>query len=179
MNRRTLGIALALSVGLNLFGLGAVGAFWLGQSRAPAEAQPEPQPRQRSAIAIIDELSPDVRQTVRERMRASALAARPDFEEARAQRRAAVAAARAESYDAAAVRALLQASREAEMRGRTRLEMDSVALLGELDLSDRQTLSRVLVRRGRGNGSVGGRDGDARQERRTHSGAPQTQAPAA
>ncbi len=158
MNNKTLAIALAVSVGLNLFGLGAAGAFWLSQSRTDADNHREmPSPRQRGANEIVSELPEAVRVDVRTRLRASALAARPDFKEARSQRRAAVAAAQAETYDADQVRALLQASRQAELRGRDRLESDAVELLGELSPQDRRTLSRILVRRGRGEGAGGPR----------------------
>lgn len=156
MNNRSLAIGLAASVGLNLFALGAAGAFWLSQSRTDVEVrQEQPQPRQRGTQEIVGELPEAVRGQVRSQLRASALAARPDFEEARTQRRAAVAAARADTFDPTEVRSRLEASRAAELRGRARLESDAVDVLGELSPDDRRTLSRILVRRGRGDG--GGR----------------------
>ena len=158
MNTRTLAILLAVSVGLNLFALGAAGAFLLGQSRSDTDVrQDQPMLRHRGANEIVGDLPEAVRLEVRSKLRASALAARPDFEEARSQRRAAVTAAQAEAYDPDRVRDLLRASREAELRGRSRLESDAVVLLGELSAEDRRTVSRILVRRGRSEGGGGPR----------------------
>lgn len=160
MNTRTLATALAISVGLNLFGLGAAGAFWLNQSRQADQGQSDRQPpRERGVAALTSDLPEDVRTNVRQQLRASALAARPDFETARTQRRAAVTAAQAETFEPDQIRALLKESREAEMRGRARLETDAVTMLGELNPQDRQVMSRILVRRG-GSGHGGpGRGG--------------------
>jgi uncharacterized membrane protein len=49
---------------------------------------------------------------------------------------------------------LLEESRNAELRGRARLETNAVALLATLEPDDRQALTEILARRGR----VAGRD---------------------
>ena len=98
-------------------------------------------------------MDPAVRDRVRTAMRASALAAKPDFEAARAARRQAVELAAAPTLDPAAVTAALDASRAAELRGRTRLEADAVALLATLEPADRAAMSQILKRRGRDDGN--------------------------
>jgi len=98
---------------------------------------------------LIGQLDPAVRDRVRATLRASALSARPDFEEARQKRREAVRIASSESFDSARVTTLLSESREAELRGRARLEANAVAVLDTLEPADRKALSEILTRRGR------------------------------
>lgn len=151
MTSRTLKIALAASVALNLFAV-AAGASLL-VTRAQVERRVEAQhraPRANSPMALIGQLDPAVRDRVRDTLRESALTARPDFEEARQKRREAVRIASSETFDSARVAALLAQSREAELRGRARLEADAVAVLDTLEPVDRQALSQILTRRGRG-----------------------------
>jgi uncharacterized membrane protein len=156
MNARTLSIALAVSVALNLFAAVAGVSLWVGLSKEQDRIEAQHRsPRTRSTLMLIDQLDPAERDRVRTTFRASAMAARPDFEEARLKRREAMAAARAETFDATRTRTLLAESRDAELRGRARLEADAVALLATLNPGDRQALSEILARRGRN----GGRDG--------------------
>ncbi|HWQ87458.1 periplasmic heavy metal sensor [Brevundimonas sp.] len=146
-----LGVALAVSVALNLFAV-AAGASLLvtrAQVEKRVEAQHRP-PRTGSPMQLIGRLDPAVRDRVRDTLRASALAARPDFEEARQKRREAVGIASSEAFDSARVATLLAQSREAELRGRARLEADAVAVLDTLEPADRRALSEILTRRGRG-----------------------------
>lgn len=150
MTSRTLKIALAASVALNLFAV-AAGASLL-VTRAQVERRVEAQhhaPRANSPMALIGQLDPAVRGRVRDTLRESALTARPDFEEARQKRREAVRIASSETFDGARVATLLAQSREAELRGRARLEADAVAVLDTLEPVDRQALSQILTRRGR------------------------------
>ena len=150
MTSRTLKIALAASVALNLFAL-AAGASLL-VTRAEVEKRLEAQhraPRTRSPMVLIGQLDPAVRERVRDTLRASALAARPDFEEARQKRREAVRIASSDSFDSARVTALLTESRQAELRGRARLEANAVEVLDTLEPADRKALSEILTRRGR------------------------------
>ncbi|QLQ12318.1 MAG: periplasmic heavy metal sensor [Brevundimonas sp.] len=165
MNNKTLAIALAVSVGLNLFGLGAAGAFWLSQSRTDADNHREmPSPRQRGANEIVSELPEAVRVDVRTRLRASALAARPDFEEARSQRRAAVAAAKPKPMTPIRFAPCCRhRDRPNCAPGSTGVRCGGAS--GELSPQDRRTLSRILVRRGRGEGAGGPRRhrGDGRR----------------
>ena len=150
MTARTLKIALAASVALNLFAV-AAGATLL-VSRADIERRLEAQhraPRDRAFISVVERLDPEVRDRVRETLRASARAAHPDFEETRLKRRQATAMARSADFNAERVSALLAESRAAEMRGRARIEADAVAVLATLEPDDRAALSEILTRRGR------------------------------
>lgn len=154
MNPRTLSItlavALAASVALNLFAAAAGVSLFV--TRAQVEHRVEAQhraPREHSPMALIGQLDPAVRGRVRDTLRESALAARPDFEEARQKRREAVRIAQSDSFDSARVAALLSESRNAELRGRARLEADAVAVLDTLAPADRKALSEILTRRGR------------------------------
>jgi uncharacterized membrane protein len=90
-----------------------------------------------------------VRQRIRTSIRASALAAKPDFDEARHKRREAVALAETGALDPVRIRTLLDESTAAEMRGRARMETDAVALLDTLEADDRKALAVILTRRGR------------------------------
>jgi uncharacterized membrane protein len=150
LNARTLKIALAASVALNLFAVAAGATLLVG--RAGVERRIEAQhraPRDRSFMAVVEGLDPAVRERVRETLRASARAARPDFEETRLKRRQATAMARSADFDPAEVSALLEQSRAAELRGRARLEADAVGVLATLEPDDRAALSEILTRRGR------------------------------
>ncbi|MGQ2991818.1 MAG: periplasmic heavy metal sensor [Brevundimonas sp.] len=157
-------IALAVSVALNLFAVGAGVAAWTGIKRHEARVAEMRAPAQRGPLReILAQMDPAVRDRVRAAMRASALAAKPDFEAARAARRQAVALAAAPTLDSASVTAALDASRAAELRGRARVEADAVALLATLEPADRAAMSQILKRRGRDDGNRQGRqprDGD-------------------
>lgn len=153
MSPRALKIALAVSVALNLFAVAAGVTAWTGVQRHEARVAEMRAPGQRGPLReVLAEMTPEVRDRVRASMRASALAAKPDFEAARAARRQAVALAAAPTLDSAAVTAALDASRAAELRGRARLEADAVALLGTLEPADRAAMSQILKRKGRDEG---------------------------
>jgi uncharacterized membrane protein len=150
MTSQALKSVLAVSVALNLFAL-AAGATVL-VTRAHVEKRVEAQhrpPRSGSPMLLIGQLDPAVRDRVRDTLRASALEVRPEFEEARQKRREAVAVASADAFDSARVTTLLAQSREAELRGRARLEVDAVSVLATLEPADRKALSEILTRRGR------------------------------
>ena len=161
MNAGALKIALAGSVALNLFAVAAGVTVFV--TRAEVEKQVEAQDRPTrvgSPMRLINRLDPAVRERVRDTMRASALAARPDFEEARLKRRQVIDMGRSTSFDAVRAAALLEESRNAELRGRARLEADAVALLATLGPDDRRVLSEILTRRVRAAGrDRGSRDG--------------------
>lgn len=151
MNPRTLKIALAASVALNLFAVAGGGAAWWMWSRVEAKvADQQRPPRTQSMKEIVGAMEPEVSERVLRSLRASAMAARPDFEAGRTARREAIEAASAPTLDAAAVTALLNRSRAAEMRGRERLEHEAVALFETLDVKDRQALAVIFKRHGRG-----------------------------
>ncbi|QBX37105.1 periplasmic heavy metal sensor [Brevundimonas sp. S30B] len=147
MTPRALKIALIASIGLNLFALAVGLVIWIGAQRAESQAEAERRGgRQSPAMALIEQLEPAQQAPVRQALRASALAAKPDFEAARAARREAIARSAAPTFDQAGVQALLEESRLAEMRGRARLETGAVQVLSGLDQADRQALSPLLSR---------------------------------
>lgn len=151
MSGRTLKIALAASVALNLFALGAGAAFLISRAKVDERVAEQRRPgREGGFPQLIARLSPEARQQVRTSMRAVALSARPDFEAAREARRQAVEAARQPQMDAARVQALLEQSRAAELRGRARLEGGTIAMLEKLDAADRAALAELLARKGPG-----------------------------
>mgnify|MGYP000229841468 CR=1 FL=1 len=159
MSPKALKIALVASVAINLFAVAAGATLIVTHARVEARVEAQHRSaRMRSPMRLVEELDPAVRERVRDRLRASALQARPDFEEARLKRRQAVAMVRARDFDAARTRGLLEESRTAELRGRARLEADAVALLATLEPDDRRALSEILTRRGRAAGrEQGGR----------------------
>ena len=150
MSPRVLKIALICSVALNLFAAAAVTTLFVTRAQVEDRVAAQHRPaRTGSPMRLVEQLDPAVRERVRDALRASALAARPDFEEARLKRRQTVEMSQSETFDAARARSLLEQSRVAEMRGRARLEADAVALLATLEPDDRKALSEILTRRGR------------------------------
>lgn len=150
MTPRTLTFLLAASVALNLFAVAAGATLYVTGTQVEKRVEAQHRaPRAGSPMMLVSQLDPAVRQRVRETLRASALAARPDFEEARQKRREAVGLASSETFDSARVTTLLTESRNAELRGRARLEADAVAVLNTLEPTDRKALSEILTRRGR------------------------------
>lgn len=159
MSPNTLKIALVGSVALNLFAIAAGTTLLVTRAQVEDRVEAQHRPaRAGSPMRLIDQLDPAVHERVRDTLRASALAARPDFEEARLKRRQAVEMGRSATFDATRASELLEQSRTAELRGRARLEADAVALLATLEPDDRRALSEILTRRGRVAGR-GDRDG--------------------
>lgn len=154
MSGRGLKIALVALVLVNVFALAALGTTLVQLHRVETrlEAEARPSTEHRSPRRLVRALSPEVRARVEESMRSSALAAKPDFDEARRLRREATAALAASDYDAAKVTALLDGSRAAEMRGRKRLEEDALAMMATLEPADREKLAPLLARSGRSRG---------------------------
>jgi len=160
MSPKALKMALVGSVALNLFAVAAGVTVFVTRAEVEKRVEAQQRPaRAGSPMRLIDQLEPAVRKRVRVSMRASALAARPDFEEARLKRRQVVEMGRSATFDAVRATALLEESRNAEMRGRARLEADAVAMLSTLEPDDRRVVSEILARRGRAVGrDRGGRD---------------------
>ncbi len=144
MSPRKLKIALAVSVAVNLFVVGALAGGLVVGARYLADRSPPPEPP--AFRQSVDRLDPEQSERVRQSLRQSALEARDDFRRSRAARREAVELAGAESFDADAVRARLAESREAELRARARLEDGTVEIMQTLEREDRQRLSGMLMR---------------------------------
>lgn len=165
MSDRWLKIALAVSVALNLFAVVAGTTAYLGARQAETQIADQRRPdRKPPILEVVEQIDPAKRAEVREALRASALAARPDFEAARTARRQAQEAASGDTFDQARVQTLMEQSRLAEMRGRARLESGALEILSGLSPADRKALAPILTRHGvkgdRGGGRRGGRDGD-------------------
>ncbi len=162
---RALKIALAASVALNLFAIAGGVTLWVTKTKAENKIEAAQAPGRQSTFKdILAGMEPETRDRVRSTFRASAMAARPDFEASRAARRQAVELMRGPNPDAAAANTLLDQSRAAEMRGRARLEHDATAVLVTLDPDDRQALAVILMRRVKSGGGApdphkGGPDG--------------------
>lgn len=140
-------IALAASVALNIFAVVGVGTAWVLSRKAEEQAVAGRTPgRSEPVWAVVEALPPAVRDQVKGELRASALEARPDFEDARAARREAIAMTASDHFDAVTVAALLERSRASEMRGRARLEAGAVETLGRLSPADRKALAPILSR---------------------------------
>ncbi|WP_433952068.1 periplasmic heavy metal sensor [Brevundimonas diminuta] len=147
MNGRGLKIALAASVALNIFAVAGAGAAWMAAKRVKEATAEARQPgRSEPVWAVVEARPPAVRDQIKREMRATALEARPDFEEARAARREAIALTRSDQFDPVAVAALLERSRASEMRGRARLESGAVETLNRLNPADRAALAPILSR---------------------------------
>lgn len=160
MSPRTLKIALAVSVALNVFAVAAGVTTYVGANRVEDQVAEQRRPlRGPPVLEVVETMDPAVRDRVRQALRASALAARPDFDAARDARRRAIEMAEAESFDSAAVQALLEQSRLAEMRGRSKLEAGALEILASLSPKDRKALAPILSRHGpkgkRGGGDRG------------------------
>lgn len=140
-------IALAASVALNIFAVVGGGTAWVMSRKAQEQAAEGRRPgRSEPVWTVVEGLPPAVRDQVKGELRASALEARPDFEDARAARREAIAMTASDGFDAVTVAALLERSRASEMRGRARLEAGAVETLGRLSAADRKALAPILSR---------------------------------
>lgn len=149
MTSKSLKIALAVSVALNLFAVAGGVTYVVNRDRIERRIEDQRRPGREGPLAeVLADLDPAVRQRVRTALRESALAARPDFEAARAARREAIDIAGQPTLDAARVESLLEQSRAAEMRGRTRLESGAVAVLATLTPEERKALAPILQRKG-------------------------------
>ncbi|QYF86163.1 periplasmic heavy metal sensor [Brevundimonas sp. PAMC22021] len=148
MNARTLKIALAASVALNLFAVAGGVTAWIAQDRAVKHAEAQGRPGREDRLGtLLQPLPQPARERIRTELRASALTARPDFDAARAARRQAIERASAEPFNPAEVQALMEQARLAEMRGRARLESGAVTIMTGLSPAERRALAPILARR--------------------------------
>lgn len=159
MRVRTLKTILAVSVAVNVFALAGAGAYAVSRAQVERKVDAQRGPGRHEAFAeVLAGLDPATRDDARQRMRRSALAAKPDFEAARNARREAIEVAGRPTLDETRVRVLLEQSRAAEMRGRARLENDSVTILAAMNAEDRKALTPILRRKGDGRRAVAGKD---------------------
>lgn len=149
MTSKGLKIALVASVAVNLFAAAAGASLYFSQQRIEKRVEEQHRTGRGHAFwAAVDALDPEVGGQVRGRLRAAALEARPDFEEARNARQEAIRLAGEPTMDPAVVKAVLEQSRAAEFRGRVRLENNAVDILTDLSPDNRRELSPLLSRYG-------------------------------
>ena len=147
MTSRSLKIALAVSVALNVFAVAAGAAVWVARDKIEDRVAEAHKPGRSAPVwDVIERMDPAVRDKVKAQLRAAAMQARPDFDEARAARREAIALTGGETFDPVAVAALLERSRASEARGRSRLETGAVETLNQLSPADRKALAPILSR---------------------------------
>ena len=146
MTSRTLKTALAVSVALNVFLVAGGAAVWVKTRDAARAEQSSRSSRTETVMELVNARSPAVADPLKEKLRAIALMARPDFEQARAARREAINITASDDFDAEKVDALLATSRAAEARGRAVLETGAVRVLAEQQPDDRKALARILAR---------------------------------
>ena len=162
MSERGLKIALAVSLGLNLFLIGggvSAGLFAARYLHEHPFARHDGGGASPLAMAA-GKLPADTRLKLDATMHAAARAAAADFHLARDSRRSAADLAASASFDRAAVVANLDQARAAETRGRMRLEGALLDVMQALPADQRATLAPVLKGRPRGqrNGQARGPD---------------------
>jgi uncharacterized membrane protein len=160
MNSMWVKIALAVSLAVNLFIIGA-GAGAAFQRHRMVEMRVAPVPGN-PMMRAGDGLAPPEREAYRMRMRQAGLANQPLLAANRAARQKVVDAFSAPNFDAAAAESALAASRDAENTARTQLENAVVEFAKGLNADERRTLAEGLRQppmggRGGGRGGRGGR----------------------
>ena len=163
MNGKGLAIALAASLALNIFVLGAVaGAYGTRVRTEQQRAAPGGNPMMRAG----DRLPEGPREAYRLRLREQSQATQPLLREAREARMDAARALAADKFDAAAVTAAFARARTADLQARERLEASVVQFAAGLSTDERRALAQGLrqpPRGGRGGpdgrGGPGGRRG--------------------
>jgi len=164
MNGKILPIALAISLILNVFIIGAaVGAIGARARFMPHRPPPEAMMGGRGGggggpiMRAADDLPTDVATAYRQQMRAVAEASRPTLQEAREARQEAADAFAKPTFDKPAALAALAKSRADETAAREKLETAVVEFATNLPQDQRQLLSRALRQPARG--GPGGRRG--------------------
>jgi uncharacterized membrane protein len=161
---RALTIALAISLTLNVFIIGAaVGAYG---ARARLSPDRPPAPNGNPLMRAAERLPPDVAAAYRVRMRAEGAAAQPLLREAREARRDAAEVFAQPTFDKAAAATALAKARTAETAAREKLETAIVDFAGALPADQRRVLGMGIRQPPRGpGGRRGGPDGRGGRER--------------
>lgn len=155
MTGRTLKIALAVSLAVNLFVLGVLGGGLFMASQLMRELRDVGGPHPVRVIGVLPDAERDA---ARERMREAARLAMPELRQARQARREAARLASAETFDRAAIEAALARAYASEGRGRAALDDGLLDILSGLEADQRAELApallgrRVTRRMGRGEG---------------------------
>lgn len=148
MTASRLKILLAASVALNIFAVATGVVLWSVNQRVSNEVAVANQAGQRKPIhELVSTLNEPASSRVMASLRSKAIEAQPDFEQARAARREAIRLTESDNFRPVEVAALLEQSRQAELRGRGRLEASAVDILASLSAEDRRKLAPILSRR--------------------------------
>jgi uncharacterized membrane protein len=159
MSGRRLKMLLAASVALNIFAGAAGAALWISNQRVSNHVSEASKAGQRKPLnLLVADLGEPQSGRVMAVLRAKAIEAQPDFEQARSARREAIRLTESEQFRPVEVAALLEQSRAAEMRGRGRLEASAVDVLASLSAQERRKLAPMLSRKVQRGGSSAPKD---------------------
>lgn len=166
-SRRTLMIALFVSLAANLFSVGLlVGGYLAGPRGTPPHAARVlglgPGPGPGAMLSAAAALSPEQRDAFRESWRAQAREARPRLREARQVRREAYQRFVREPFDASAALTDLDRARRLELEGRALADRQLVEFAATLPAADRIRFGKALAApraSGRRGPDPGGRHG--------------------
>ncbi|WP_370675440.1 periplasmic heavy metal sensor [Pleomorphomonas sp. PLEO] len=143
MNDGTLKTALATSLALNIFILGAAAGGWFWQP-----APTPPQQAGQGLAAAAQALDPDQRQTFRQVVATARRDAQPDSQIAREERDKLANLLKAPNLDRGTIDSTLEMTRAADTRARARLEAAVVDFAESLDPQSRAILIEGLSSRG-------------------------------
>jgi uncharacterized membrane protein len=141
MSPRALWIALALSLVVNVFVIGAGAGLFFGRAFAPPS---NPGPRPNALMTAADRLDPTDRDVLKALMQDDAQREGPTLLDARMARRQAVEMMRSPNFDRAAAGAALDRARADDMQVRQKLENTMLDFAAKLDVQGRSTLSEGL-----------------------------------
>jgi uncharacterized membrane protein len=143
MNGRTMKFALAASVALNVFVLGAATSalFWR------SAAMPS-QPQEQGLAAAAQALEPAQRQAFRQAVATARRDAQPDSQVARDTRNKLALLLKAPDLDRGAIDATLETTRAADIKVRARIESAVIDFAESLDPQNRALLIEGLSSRG-------------------------------
>jgi len=143
MSPRAPWIALALSLVVNVFVIGAAAGLIFGRAFGP---HPGPGLRPNPLMTAAERLDPTDRDVFKALMQDEAQRQGPTLLDARMARRQAVALMRAPSFDRAAAGAALDRARADDMQVRAKLENTMLDFAAKLDAPNRAVLSEGLGR---------------------------------
>ena len=143
MSPRALWIALALSLVINVFVIGAGAGLIFGRAFGP---HPGPGPRPNPMMTAAESLDPTDRDVFKALMQDEAQRQGPTLLDARMSRRQAVALMHAPNFDRAAAGAALDRARADDMQVREKLENTMLDFAAKLDAPNRAVLSEGLGR---------------------------------
>ena len=141
MSPRALWIALALSLVVNVFVIGAAAGLFFGREFGPHGG---PGPRPNPLMTAAEQLDPTDRDVFKALMQDEAQRQGPTLLDARMARRQAVGLIRAPTFDRAAAGAALDRARADDMQARQKLENTMLDFAAKLDAPNRAVLSEGL-----------------------------------